>query len=125
MATRQLLTVDEVINCVVSDDKDYDDPDEPMMEDSDDDFSDLELDDNMDDGDTFAQICPSCSASNSSPTPQTHRPPTSPSQSNSTQSSPISQSTSGVCFYRYNTTYLMPPCHKQTQILSPLSGLHN
>ena len=73
MATRQLLTVDEIINCVVSDDEDYDDPDEPMMEGSDDDdFSDLELDDNMDDGDT------SCSASNSSPTSRTHSPPTSP-----------------------------------------------
>ena len=62
MATRQLLTVDAVINCVVSDDEDYDDPDEPMMEGSDD-FSDLQLDDNMDDGDTLEQICPSCSAS--------------------------------------------------------------
>ena len=52
MATRQLLTVDEVINCEVLDDEDYDNPDEPMMEGSDD-FSDLELDDNIDNGDTF------------------------------------------------------------------------
>ena len=107
---RQLLTVDEVINCVVSDDEDYDDPDEPMMEGSDDDFSDLELDDNMDDGDTFEQICPSCSASNSSPTLQ-HSPPTSPSPSISTQSSPSSQSTSGTCFYCYNITRLILCLH--------------
>ena len=40
MATRQLLTMDAVINCVVSDDEDYDDPDEPVMAGSDD-FSDL------------------------------------------------------------------------------------
>ena len=123
MATRQLLTVDEVINCVVSDDEDYDDPDEPMMEGSDDDF--WHGVGWQHDGDTFEQMCPSCSASNSSPTSPTHSPPTSPSPSISTQSSPSSQSTSGTCFYCYNITRLMLPCHKQAQILSPPSGLHN
>ena len=52
---------------------------------SDDDFSDLELDDDMD-GDAFEQTSSLCSASNSSPTSPTHSPPTSPSPPNSTQS---------------------------------------
>ena len=42
MAKRQRLSVDDVMD-VLSDDEDYD-PDEPMMEGSDDEFSDLEMD---------------------------------------------------------------------------------
>lgn len=49
MAKRQWFTLDEVLDDVLSDDEDYD-PDEPMMEGSDDDFSDLEMDErNYDD----------------------------------------------------------------------------
>ena len=36
---------------VLSDDKDLDDPDEPMMEGSDDEFSDLEVDEDEDEDD--------------------------------------------------------------------------
>ena len=43
MAKRQRLTVEQVLEDI-SDDEDYDDPDEPMMEGSDDEFSDLEMD---------------------------------------------------------------------------------
>ena len=43
MAKRQRLTVEQILEDI-SDDEDYDDPDEPMMEGSDDDFSDLEMD---------------------------------------------------------------------------------
>ena len=49
MAKRQHLTLEEVLDDVLSDDEDYD-PDEPMMEGSDDEFSDLEMDErNYDD----------------------------------------------------------------------------
>ena len=43
MAERQRLTVEQVFEDI-SDDEDYDDLDEPMMEGSDDDFPDLEMD---------------------------------------------------------------------------------
>ena len=103
MTKRQHWTVDEIINNVVSDDEDYD-PEEPMMEGSDDDFSDLELD--MDDDDDMPeQPCPSCSAGNSSPTSPAHSPPISPPPNSlhaSSQDSPSSQSSSSNCCYHYN-----------------------
>ena len=43
MAKRQRLTVEQILEDI-SDDEDYDDPDEPLMEGSDDDFSDLDMD---------------------------------------------------------------------------------
>ena len=43
MTKRLHYTVEDVID-QLSDDDDYDDPDEPMMEGSDDEFSDLEMD---------------------------------------------------------------------------------
>ena len=50
MAKRQRLTVTEVLDTVCSDDdEDLDDLDEPMMEGSDDEFSDLEMCDSDDD----------------------------------------------------------------------------
>ena len=45
MTKRLHLTLDEVLDEVLSDDEDLADPDEPMMEGSDDEFSDLEMDD--------------------------------------------------------------------------------
>ena len=45
--TKRLYTAEKVLEAVledVDDDQDYDDPDEPVMEGSDDEFSDLELD---------------------------------------------------------------------------------
>ena len=47
--TKRLYTAEKVLEAVledVDDDQDYDDPDEPVMEGSDDEFSDLELDEN-------------------------------------------------------------------------------
>ena len=38
------MTAEEVLDVVLSDDDELDDPDEPMMEGSDDEFSDLEVD---------------------------------------------------------------------------------
>ena len=48
MTKRSRLTVEEVLDNVLSDDEDYDDPDEPMMPGSDDEFSDLEIDSDED-----------------------------------------------------------------------------
>ena len=45
--TKRLYTADKVL-ADVDDDQDYDDPDEPVMEGSDDEFSDLELDKDID-----------------------------------------------------------------------------
>ena len=45
--TKRLYTAEKVLEAVledVDDDQDYDDPDEPVMEGSDDEFSNLELD---------------------------------------------------------------------------------
>ena len=49
MTKRLHFTLEEVLDDVLSDDEDVDDPDEPMMEGSDDDFSDLEMDEDEDD----------------------------------------------------------------------------
>ena len=49
MTIRLHFTLEEVLDDVLSDDEDVDDPDEPMMEGSDDDFSDLEMDEDEDD----------------------------------------------------------------------------
>ena len=45
MTKRPHFTLEEVLDNVLSDDEDVDDPDEPIMEGSDDDFSDLGTDD--------------------------------------------------------------------------------
>ena len=104
MTKRQRWTVDEVINNVVED-EDYDDPEEPLMEGSDDDFSDLEYDDGRDYADMLDEACTLGSAGNSSLTSPAHSPPISPSPPNSphasSQSSHSSQSSSGTCFYYY------------------------
>ena len=104
MTKRQHWTVDDIINNVVSDDEDYD-PEEPMMEGSDDDFSNLEWDDMDGDDDMPEQPCPSCSAGNSSPTSPAHSPSISPPPNSphaSSQDSPSSQSSSSNCYYHYN-----------------------
>lgn len=44
MTKRLHYSLDEVLDQVASDDDDMDDPEEPMMEGSDDEFSDLEID---------------------------------------------------------------------------------
>ena len=49
MTKRLHFTLEEVLDDILSDDEDVDDPDEPMMEGSDDDFSDLEMDEDEDD----------------------------------------------------------------------------
>ena len=51
--TKRLYTAEKVLEAVLADvdddqDQDYDDPDEPVMEGSDDEFSDLELDEDAD-----------------------------------------------------------------------------
>ena len=51
MTKRLHFTLEEVLEDVLSDDEDLDD-DEPMMEGSDDEFSDLEVDENEDDIDS-------------------------------------------------------------------------
>ena len=52
MTKRLHFTLEEVLDNVFSDDEDLDDPDEPMMDGSDDDFSDLEVDEDEDDIDS-------------------------------------------------------------------------
>ena len=44
MTKRLHYTVEDVIDQLSDEDDDYDDPDEPMMKGSDDEFSDLEMD---------------------------------------------------------------------------------
>ena len=44
MTKRLHYTVEDLIDQLCDEDDDYDDPDEPMMEGSDDEFSDLEMD---------------------------------------------------------------------------------
>lgn len=51
MTKRLHFTLAEVLDKVVSDDENMDDPDEPMMEGSDDEFSDLDVDDDIYDED--------------------------------------------------------------------------
>ena len=51
MAKRPRWTAEEVVQNLSDDDDDLDDPDEPMMDSSDDEFTDLELDSDYDDGD--------------------------------------------------------------------------
>ena len=55
MAKRQRLTVEEVLETMHSDFED--DPDEPMMEGSDDDFSDLEMSDSDNELDNLSSSC--------------------------------------------------------------------
>ena len=55
MAKRQRLTVEEVLETMHSDFED--DPDEPMMEGSDDDFSDLEMSDSDNELDNPSSSC--------------------------------------------------------------------
>ena len=99
--TKRLYTAEKVLEAVledVDDDQDYDDPDEPVMEGSDDEFSDLELDE--DDAD-LDQVPPNSPLTLSvasplplpppplppplsplpQPSPQSSSPPTSPSSS--------------------------------------------
>jgi hypothetical protein len=52
MTKRLHFTLGEVLDDVLSDDEDLYDPDEPMMEGSDDDFSDLEGDEDDNDNDS-------------------------------------------------------------------------
>ena len=49
MTKRLHYTVEEVIDHLSDEEDEYDDPDEPMMEGSDDEFSDLEMDERDDD----------------------------------------------------------------------------
>ena len=55
MTKRLHFTLEEVLEDVLSDDEDLDD-DEPMMEGSDDEFSDLDVDENEEDIDGVADI---------------------------------------------------------------------
>lgn len=108
MTKRQHLTLEEVLDDVLSDNEDYDDPHEPVMEGSDDEFSDLELDErDFDDcGTFFDQMDPNHPA-NPGELPGTHSPtltgtpgqlslstPSPPSSPDAT--SPSSQSSSGT-----------------------------
>ena len=75
MTKRPCMTAEEVLEVVLSDDDELDDPDEPMMEGSDDEFSDLEVDsdDEYDPGDMHHSyedpIQPVHSTSHGSPPP--------------------------------------------------------
>ena len=88
--TKRLYTAEKVLEAVledVEDDQDYDDPDEPVMEGSDDEFSDLELDE--DDTDADVDLPPPRSPLLLSPsTPSPPSPPSSPSSSMSDSPSP-------------------------------------
>ena len=85
--TKRLYTAEKVLKAVledVDDDQDYDDPDEPVMEGSDDEFSDLELDE--DDTDADVDLPPPRSPLLLSPS--TPSPPSPPSPSSSMSDSP-------------------------------------
>ena len=61
--TKRLYTAEKVLEAVLEDmddDQDYDDPDEPVMEGSDDEFSDLELDEEETDADVDLPPPSSC-----------------------------------------------------------------
>ena len=81
--TKQLhLTVEEVLDDVLSEDKNFDDPDEPIMDGSDDKFSDLEIDsdDDYDPGDeNLSSNGPDSTIHSGSDTPISHSPHTLPS----------------------------------------------
>ena len=94
--TKRLYTAEKVLEAVledVDDDQDYDDPDEPVMEGSDDEFSDLELDDDdadLDQAPPNSPLTPSVASPLPlppplsplpQPSPQSSSPPTSPSSS--------------------------------------------
>ena len=93
--TKRLLTTDKVLETLLDsddDDQDYDDPDEPIMEGSDDEFSDLELDDEPD-YDLPPPLSPLVSPQ--SPTsPSFQASPTSPVSPLSPQASPHSSPSS-------------------------------
>ena len=108
-------TLEEVIDDLSDEEDDYDDPDEPMMEGSDDEFSDLEIDER--DKDLYDQVdlsspaalpgssTPS-SAQPNSPT-STLSPPGSPSQSPSPSDTPSSASSSPG---KYTATFVLKIC---------------
>ena len=93
--TKRLYTAEKVLEAVledVDDDQDYDDPDEPVMEGSDDEFSDLELNDDadLDQAPPNSPLTPSVASPLPlppplsplpQPSPQSSSPPTSPSSS--------------------------------------------
>ena len=86
--TKRLYTAEKVLEAVLEDlddDQDYDDPDEPVMEGSDDEFSDLELDE--DDAD-LDQAPPNSPLTPSLASPLPLPPPLSPLSQPSLQSSP-------------------------------------
>ena len=56
MTKRLHFTLEEVLEDMLSDDEDLDDLDEPMMEGSDDEFSDLEVDEDEDDIDSTMDV---------------------------------------------------------------------
>ena len=59
MTKRLHLTAEEVLdNVFLDDDDDFDDPDEPVMEGSDDEFSDLDIDDNDYDPSSSTSLAP-------------------------------------------------------------------
>ena len=109
MTKRLHYTLEEVIDDLSDDEDDYDDPDEPMVEGSDDEFSDLEMDGR--DKDLYDQVdlsrlpgssTPS-SAQPNSPT-STLSPPGSPSQSPSPSNTPSSASSSPG---KYTATFVL------------------
>ena len=85
---QQSLTLDEVLDDVLSDDDDYDDSDKPIVEGSDNEFSDLELDDDDDmEMDTNNPSTPAAAHIHTSPSSTL-------SQTTSTRSSPAPPSPS-------------------------------
>ena len=56
MTKRLHFTLEEVLEDMLPDDEDLDDLDEPMMEGSDDEFSDLEVDEDEDDIDSTMDV---------------------------------------------------------------------
>ena len=93
--TKRLDTAEKVLEAVledVDDDQDYDDPDEPVMEGSDDEFSDLELDE----ADTDADVDLPPPRSPLLLSPSTPSPPSPPSPSSSMSHSPSPRMFCGI-----------------------------
>ena len=110
MTKRQRLTLNEVLDDVLSDsDDDYDDPDEPMMEGSDDEFSDLELEDDDMEMNTNNPSTPAAAHIHTSPsstlsqTTSTRSSPAPPSPSTSIGDDSLS-SPPGINISNYNQT---------------------
>ena len=94
MTKRLHYTVEDVINHLSDDEEDYDDPDEPMMEGSDDEFSDLEMDEREIDNlnDPVNADTPSSSAALPGSSTPSGAPPSSPTHcGTSPHSSPSPQ----------------------------------